>query len=146
MKLLELAGQAARANLNSGQLAELNEHRSGADTALGIHYTKVGPEGVTAEMKVGPQLLQPVGLVHGGMYAALAESIGSLAGLIHAGGHPVVGANNNTDLISSVRSGVITATARPIQLGRSTQLVEITMHHDDVLVARTTLRTMVLRR
>ncbi|WP_156230847.1 PaaI family thioesterase [Corynebacterium occultum] len=146
MKLLELAALAATRDLDSEELTKLNGHRSGADAALGIHYTRVGPEGVAAELRVGGHLLQPVGLVHGGMYAALAESLGSLAGLVHAGGNPVVGVNNNTDLISSVRSGVITAVAEPIQLGRNTQLLQINMHHEDTLVARTTLRTMVLRR
>ena len=117
----------------------------GLDPHLGIRYTAITREKTTAELPVADHLLQPAGLVNGGAFSALAESVGSLAGIIAAGA-PVIGVNNSTDFIAGVSQGIIEATATPLQTGRRTQLWEITMHNEGRLVARTTLRTMVMRR
>lgn len=144
MDLLELLGGAAEGDLSSAHLTTLNEQLGGLEQALGISYTGVGPAGATAELEVGEQHLQPAGLVHGGVLTSLGESVGSLAGLAAAGGRAVVGVNNSTDFISPVRAGVITAQAEAVQLGGRTQLWQVSMTHEGKLVARTTLRTMVL--
>lgn len=144
MKLLELIAHAAAAELTTEQLAQLNAELTGMERAIGMRYTRVDSEGVAAELTVREQHLQPVGLVNGGVYTALAESVGSLAGLVVAGGRPVVGVNNNTDFISAVKDGVIEAVAEPIQVGKRTQIWQILMTHRGKLVARSTLRTMVL--
>lgn len=144
MKLLELIAHAAAAELTTEQLAQLNAELTGMERAIGMRYTRVDSEGVAAELAVTEQHLQPVGLVNGGVYTALAESVGSLAGLVVAGGRPVVGVNNNTDFISSVRGGIIHAEATPVQVGGRTQVWQVLMRNDGRLVARTTLRTMVL--
>jgi 1,4-dihydroxy-2-naphthoyl-CoA hydrolase len=123
--------------------AWLNTANQGLDPHLGIRYTAITREQVAAELPVAEHLLQPAGLVNGGVFAALAESVGSLAGVIAAGA-PVVGVNNSTDFIAGVSQGVIEATTAPIQTGRRTQLWEITMRNEGRLVARTTLRTMVM--
>lgn len=145
MNLREILAHAAdsRDGLNATDLANINDELQGLDATLGIRYTHVASGKVTAELPVAQHLLQPVGLVNGGVYCALAESVGSLAGMVMAGG-PVVGVNNNTDFISSVRAGVISAEATPLQTGRRTQLWQILMTHRGELVARTTLRTMLM--
>lgn len=143
MDLLELTRLAADDGLDAGQLAQLNERLGGLEKNLGIRFTRVGPVGAAAELPVAEHLLQPVGLVNGGAFSAMGESVGSMAGLVAAGG-PVVGINNNTDFIASVRSGVIEAVAEPLQTGRRTQLWQVIMTHEGKLVARTTLRTMVV--
>lgn len=130
--------------LDDAQLAQLNERNVGLDAHLGIRYTQIADGRVRARLEVGAQHKQPVGLVNGGVFCALAESVGSLAGVVAAGA-PVVGVNNDTDFLDSVRDGVIEAKATPIQLGRRTQLWEILMTNEGRLVARSTLRTMVLR-
>jgi len=140
--LFALAGTGE--GLDAAQLERLNARADGLSAHLGIRYTELADARARAELPVGGHLLQPVGLVNGGAFCALAESVGSLAG-IAAAGAPVVGVNNDTDFISSVREGVIEATATPIQLGRSTQLWEILMHNNGRLVARSTLRTMVMK-
>lgn len=144
MKLLELITHAGDAGLTANQLAQLNAELAGMERAIGIHYTRVDPEGVAAQLEVGENHLQPVGLVNGGVFATLAESVGSVAGLVLAGGRPVVGVNNNTDFIAPVKTGVIEATTEPIQTGKRTQLWQISMTNHGRLVARSTLRTMVL--
>jgi len=140
--LFRLAGTGKA--LDAAQLELLNDRNGGLDAHLGIVYTQIADGRVRARLEVGDQHRQPVGLVNGGVFCALAESVGSLAGLVSAGG-PVVGVNNDTDFIDSVREGVIEAKATPIQLGRRTQLWEILMTNGGRLVARSTLRTMVLR-
>lgn len=129
--------------LTDEQLIELNDRNGGLDAHLGIRYTQVADGRVRARLEVGPQHRQPVGLVNGGVFCALAESVGSLAGVVSAGA-PVVGINNDTDFIDSVREGVIEVKATPIQLGRRTQLWEVLMTNEGRLVARSTLRTLVM--
>ncbi|RNE49720.1 PaaI family thioesterase [Corynebacterium alimapuense] len=146
MDIRDALAQAAQSpeGLDQAGLTAVNDSLGGLDSTLGIRYTHIGPSSVMAEITVTEQHLQPAGLVNGGLYCALAESVGSLAGMV-AAASPVVGVNNNTDFISSVSSGVITAEATPIQLGRRTQLWQILMTHQDKVVARSTLRTMPVR-
>ena len=92
---------------------------------------------------MGREHLQPAGLVNGGVFASIGETVASVAGIVRAGG-AVVGVNNDTNFIRSVRSGVIEATAEPIQLGRRTQLWRVDMRNEDRLAAQTILRTMVV--
>lgn len=146
MNIDDVIAQASSnpAGLNDQELKELNESVAGLDAALGVRYTHVSTQKVRSVLHVASHHLQVAGLVNGGVYASIAESTGSVAGMVVAGG-PVVGVNNNTDLISSVRAGVIEAEATPIQTGRTTQVWQILMTHREKLVARSTLRTMVMR-
>ncbi|AGF72430.1 hypothetical protein A605_07140 [Corynebacterium halotolerans YIM 70093 = DSM 44683] len=146
MELMDLITRAASSEqgLDAAGLADFNAANTGLDAHLGIRYTHLAADRVTAELPVTEQLLQPVGLVNGGVYCSLAESLGSMAGVAAAGGRPVVGVNNNTDFIASVRAGIIEAEATPVQVGRRTQIWQIRMTHRGKLVARSTLRTMVL--
>lgn len=145
MRLMDLLRRAAASDegLDAAGLEEFNAANAGLDATLGIRYTHLAPDRVTVELPVTEQLLQPAGLVNGGVYCALAESAGSLAGVLAAGGTPVVGVNNNTDFIAPVSSGVIVAEATPVQVGRRTQIWQVDMTHRGKLVARSTLRTMV---
>lgn len=143
MNLLDLLSAAAQNPLDQATLAELNESITGLDQALGIRYTHVAAGLVRTVLHVNAQHLQVAGLVNGGVYASIAESTGSVAGMV-AAQKPVVGVNNSTDFISSVRAGVIEAEATPIQVGRRTQLWQIEIRHREKLVARSTLRTMVM--
>lgn len=145
MTMEEILACAADRALSSEELASLNEANSGLDRTLGLRYTTIEPGRVVAELHVASKHLQPAGLVNGGVYASLAESTASLAGMVSARGRAVVGVNNNTDFISSVRSGVITAEATAIQLGGRTQVWQVLCTHRGELMSRTTLRTMVLR-
>ena len=141
MKLLELIAHAAAAELTTEQLAQLNAELTGMERAIGMRYTRVDSEGVAAELAVTEQHLQPVGLVNGGVYTALAESVGSLAGLVVAGGRPVVGVNNNTDFYRAVSDGTLTSTAIPVHRGRSQQVWAVeTVTEDGKVAARGQVR------
>jgi 1,4-dihydroxy-2-naphthoyl-CoA hydrolase len=114
------------------------------DSELGLHFTELGPDGARAQLEVTPKLLQPMGLVHGGVYCSMIESMASLAAytwLSTRGGGNVVGVNNNTDFLRSINSGTVYGTAEPIHRGRRQQLWLVTITDStDRVVARGQVR------
>ena len=90
--------------------------------SLGIVFSELGDGYLRATMPVDARTHQPYGLLHGGASVALAETLGSSAGMLMAGGNAVVGLEINANHLRAVRSGIVTGTARPIHLGRSTQV------------------------
>lgn len=143
MDMSSLMAIAHERALTADELAVMNNNDVGLSATLGVRWTHVSKDSVRCVLHVGSRHLQPAGLVNGGVYCSIGESAGSIAGMA-AAGKPVVGVNNSTDFISSVRSGVIEAEATPLQLGRRTQLWVVEMTHKGKLMARTTLRTMVI--
>ncbi|MGV0793734.1 PaaI family thioesterase [Mycolicibacterium sp. XJ1819] len=117
---------------------------AGFDTELGLQYLEVTPDGSKAQLKINDKLLQPWGIVHGGVYCAVVESLASVSGatwLAANGGGTVVGVNNNTDFLRAISSGTVTAVATPIHRGRRQQLWLITITDDDQrVVARGQVR------
>lgn len=100
--------------------------RNTAMAPLGIVFTELGPDFVRATMPVDARTHQPDGLLHGGASVLLAETLGSTAGgLCAPAGHGVVGIEINANHLRGVRSGSVTGTARPLHVGRSTQVWEI---------------------
>lgn len=95
---------------------------------LGMVFTSISAAECSATMPVEGNT-QPYGLLHGGATAALAETVGSLAAQVHAGkGRYAVGLELNITHHRSLRSGMVTGTARAQHLGRSTAnyLVDVT--------------------
>lgn len=115
---------------------------TGLNKTLGISLDEATPDRVVLSFTVGPEHLQPYGIVHGGVYCSAVESAASIAGALWFGDRgQVVGVSNQTDFLRSAREGKLTATATPIHRGRSQQLwlVEIA-GADDKLVARGQVR------
>ena len=113
---------------------------------LGIEFLSVGPDTLTARMPVDARTRQPMGLLHGGVSVVLAETLGSVAGY-HAcpPGHGVVGLDINANHLRAVRSGWVTATVRPVHVGRSTQVWAIDIADEagkPVCVSRLTLAVL----
>ena len=108
-------------------LAELNAMSTGTAMApLGIRFTEIGPDFLRATMPVDERTRQPYGLLHGGASVLLAETLGSTAGgLSVEDGQGVVGVEINANHLRGVRDGEVTGTARPLHVGRSTQVWEI---------------------
>ena len=93
---------------------------------LGIAFTEIGPDYLRGTMPVDARTHQPYGLLHGGASAALAETLGSTAaGMCVGEGEGVVGIEINANHLRGVREGTVTGTARPLHVGRSTQVWEI---------------------
>ncbi|ORW50830.1 esterase [Mycobacterium paraense] len=115
------------------------------DTELGLRFTELGPDGARAQLEVTPKLLQPMGLVHGGVYCSMIESMASVSAYTwlnaKGDGGNVVGVNNNTDFLRSIGSGTVYGSAEPIHRGRRQQLWLVTITDDnDRVVARGQVR------
>lgn len=94
---------------------------------LGIVFTEVGIDYISASMPVDHRHHQPYGLLHGGASVTLAETLGSIAAhaCVDTSQFYTVGLEINANHIRAVRSGVVTGTARAIHVGRSTHVWEI---------------------
>ncbi len=113
--------------------------------ALGIVFTELGEGYLRATMPVDTRTHQPYGLLHGGASVALAETLGSSAGALLAGGNAVVGLEINANHLRAVREGTVTGTTRPIHIGRSTQVWEIRIEDEaarPVCISRITLAVL----
>ena len=114
------------------------------DNELGLVFTELTPDVARARLEVQPKLLQPMGIVHGGVYCSIIESMASVAAWtwINAnGGGAVVGVNNNTDFLRAIGSGTVYGAATPVHRGRRQQLWLVTITDTgDRLVARGQVR------
>lgn len=113
--------------------------------SLGIVFTELGEGYLRATMPVDVRTHQPYGLLHGGASVALAETLGSSAGALMAGGNAVVGLEINANHLRAVRSGTVTGTTRPLHIGRSTQVWEIRIEDEagkPVCISRITLSVL----
>lgn len=120
-----------------------NEHLNvGFNQVLGLKFTELNKDRVTAEWTITPTLHQPYGIVHGGVYCAVIETLASMGGAYWYGRKgQVVGVNNNTDFLRPVREGTLYGVASPIHRGRSQQLWVVTITDAaEKLVARGQVR------
>jgi len=117
----------------------------GFDDEIGLTYLDVTPDGAKAQLTIDARHLQPHGIVHGGVYCAIVESVASVSAATwlqaKGAGSNVVGVNNNTDFLRAITAGMVTAVSTPIHRGRRQQiwLIEIT-DTNDKLVARGQVR------
>jgi uncharacterized protein (TIGR00369 family) len=119
---------------------------AGFTGAMNMELLSASPERVVLELVVGPEHLQPQGLVNGGVLCGMVESAGSIGGALNAkDGQVVVGVENHTSFLRPTREGRLVATARPVHLGRRSQLWETTIENDQgKQVARGSLRLMAV--
>jgi 1,4-dihydroxy-2-naphthoyl-CoA hydrolase len=117
---------------------------TGFDGELGLTILEVTPDGGRAQLSIKDELLQPWGIVHGGVYCSIIESLASVSAhvwLTENGGGTVVGVNNNTDFLRAISSGTVTAVSTPIHRGRRQQLWLVTIaDENDRMVARGQVR------
>jgi 1,4-dihydroxy-2-naphthoyl-CoA hydrolase len=93
---------------------------------LGLRIEEASGDRVVLTCPVTPDLHQPFGLVHGGVYATLAETAASVGGSLWFGDRgKVVGVSNHTDFLRAVRRGELRAEATPLSRGRTTQLWQV---------------------
>ena len=118
-------------------------------STLGIEIVEATKERVVGTMPIGPKVHQPFGLLHGGASVALAETVASTAGWMNVDQETesVVGLEINANHLRAKRDGIVTATATPIHVGRSTQVWEVRITDEEgkaVCISRCTLA--VIRR
>ncbi len=107
----------------------VNALNDGWNRAMGVRFVRATLEEVIAELEVGAMHRQPLGLVHGGVYAGMIESVASVGAALHAmrDGKLVVGLENHTSFLRGVREGTLRAIARPLSCGRRTHVWEATI-------------------
>ena len=111
---------------------------------IGIKITEIGDDYVRGTMPVDARTHQPYGLLHGGASVALAETLGSLGAMMCADAktHLAVGLDINANHLRGVTDGIVTGTARPLHLGRTTQVWEIRIEDERlrlICIARLTV-------
>lgn len=129
--------------LSADELRDLNAHDIGFGPHIGLVITACSAERTEGYVEVGPQHLQLTGVVNGGVYASIGETIGSMAA-IAAAGRPALGMSNYTDLLGGVSGGRIEAVARPVHTGKRTHLWRVEQRNGDKLVAVTNLKLMLV--
>lgn len=110
----------------------LNARMGGWNAAMGIHFVNATADEVTAELEIGPHHRQAYGIVHGGVYSGMIETLASVGAALWARRHQqtVVGLENQTSFLHAVREGKLRATAKPLMRGRRTQVWEATVSDD----------------
>jgi 1,4-dihydroxy-2-naphthoyl-CoA hydrolase len=117
---------------------------------LGIRITEIGSDFIKATMPVDHRTHQPDGILHGGASVALAESLGSFAGLMSVSDptrESVVGVEINANHLAAVRSGMVEATVSAIKIGKRIQVWNILICQEDkkICICRLTTMTVMLQ-
>lgn len=122
----------------------------GLDGHLGLEFLDPGPEDVMrGRVPVGPQLLQAMGIVHGGVYAAVAESLASVGTWIAVNRDGVrkvaLGMSNQTTFLRPMTEGTIHAEAVPRHRGRTTWVWDVECSDDQGRVCAISRMTVAVR-
>jgi 1,4-dihydroxy-2-naphthoyl-CoA hydrolase len=130
------------ADISGTTLGDIPGTGEGFAGLVGMEVTELGPDRVVLEWKVRPDLHQPYGILHGGVYCTAVETAASYGAAFWFGTRGnVVGVSNQTDFLRAVREGTLTATATPVHRGRLQQVWQVEIHDQDRrLVARGQVR------
>ncbi len=126
---------------------ELREAIRGFDRLYGLELLGVSDTEVTAEVAVREEIKQPAGLVHGGVYASIAESMASLAThvAVFAQGEMAMGMSNSTSFLRPITAGTIHARAVRLHRGRTTWVWDVQFSDDEGHVCAITRMTIAVR-
>lgn len=114
---------------------------------IGIEYTEIGDDYISARMPVDSRTVQPARILHGGASVVLAETLGSVAAYlcIDPTRKMAVGIEINANHVRSVRDGYVTGTVKPLHIGHSTQIWQIHIRDDQerlVCISRITMAVL----
>jgi 1,4-dihydroxy-2-naphthoyl-CoA hydrolase len=117
------------------------------DDLLGFEFLESSAEGCRARFAVEDRVRQPFGLVHGGAYAALAETMVSLAthAVVSQNGHFAVGHSNHTSFLRPVADGSILAEGRPRHRGRTSWIWDVDFTDDEGRLCAISRVTLAVR-
>jgi 1,4-dihydroxy-2-naphthoyl-CoA hydrolase len=126
---------------------QLNDVLLGFDRHYGLQLLEVSEELVRARVDVRDELKQPAGLIHGGLYASMAEAMASLAtGLtVLAEGSTAMGLSNNTSFLRPVTAGAVHARATRLHRGRTTWVWDVHFSDDEGRLCAVTRMTIAVR-
>jgi 1,4-dihydroxy-2-naphthoyl-CoA hydrolase len=119
----------------------------GFDQLYGLEVTEIGDGLMRGRVAVEDRIKQPAGLVHGGIYAAIGESLATVgtALAVIAGGNTAMGMTNQTSFLRPVTGGNVNAEARARHRGRTTWVWEVELSDDDGKLCALTRVTVAVR-
>ncbi|WP_052665997.1 PaaI family thioesterase [Nitriliruptor alkaliphilus] len=143
-RFAELAGRLAAGEvIRSPDVAGFGHDRSVRDR-LGIVFDEFARARIVGHLETGPQHWQDAGIVHGGTWCSLVETLAAWGAALHASppGSPVVAVSNNAQFVRPHGRGRVDAVATPVDLGDRAQLWEVVIARasDGKEVARGTIR------
>jgi len=120
---------------------------AGFDALYGLQILEYSDEFVRAQVPVSDEVRQPLGLVHGGLYAAIAESITSMATYlaVASSGQVAMGLANQTSFLRPITEGTVNAQARRRHRGRTTWLWDVEISDDAGRLCAVTRMTIAVR-
>jgi 1,4-dihydroxy-2-naphthoyl-CoA hydrolase len=126
---------------------DFNGMMRGYDSLYGLEFLEVSEEHVRARVLVRDELKQPLGLVHGGVYASVAESVASLATAVTVvqEGNMATGMSNATNFLRPITDGYIHAHAKRLHRGRTTWIWDVSMSNDAGRICAITRMTIAVR-
>jgi 1,4-dihydroxy-2-naphthoyl-CoA hydrolase len=119
----------------------------GFDRLYGLEIIELGEDHARAQVRVRDELRQPGGLVHGGVFAAIAESLASTATWlqVHEDGKSAQGLSNQTSFLRPILDGTIHAVARRRHRGRTTWVWEVDITDDQERLCALVRMTVAVR-
>ena len=122
-------------------------HEETFDGLYGLEILEVSDERATAQVPVSDRVRQPMGLVHGGLYAAIAESLASMATAraVWEDGSMAMGLSNSTSFLRPITEGTVHATATRRHKGRTTWMWDVDITDDQGRLCATTRMTIAVR-
>ncbi|MGA8217110.1 MAG: PaaI family thioesterase [Solirubrobacterales bacterium] len=120
---------------------------AGFSEEIGVEWIDLDPDNARARIKVEERHMQAFGIVHGGVYASLAESLCSAATYVAVrdDGQVALGMANNTTFLRPISSGYVNALARVRQRGRTTWIWDCELTDDDGRVCALVRMTAAVR-
>lgn len=121
---------------------------SAFDSHYGLNMVECNGEVVRATLQIKPELLQPTGVVHGGVYASIAEAMasGGTNWAVTPGGEVGLGMSNNTSFLRPASSGLLSAEARPRHRGRTTWVWDVEIRDEAERLCAVSRVTIAVRR
>jgi uncharacterized protein (TIGR00369 family) len=126
---------------------QINGVLRGFDVLYGLELLEYGDGEVRGQVRVRDEIKQAAGLVHGGVYAAIAESMASLATALSVAseGNTAMGLSNSTSFLRPITDGVIHAHATRLHRGRTTWVWDVRFSDDADRTCAVTRMTIAVR-
>jgi 1,4-dihydroxy-2-naphthoyl-CoA hydrolase len=126
---------------------QINGALQGFDRLYGLELLSCSDTEVRAQVAVRDELKQPAGLVHGGLYASVAESLASLATALAVlpKGEMAMGLSNSTSFLRPITQGVVHACATRLHRGRTTWVWDVRFSDDADRTCAVTRMTIAVR-
>jgi 1,4-dihydroxy-2-naphthoyl-CoA hydrolase len=128
-------------------IEQLQSGRNDMASFIGIEFLEIGDDFLKGRMPVDDRTRQPMGILHGGAHVVLAETLGSMAAnlCLDWSKNYAVGLDINSNHLKSIKSGWVIGIAKPIHIGRQTQVWEIKISDESnnlLSISRLTMMVM----